>query len=588
MSPDDRYDDFDELLRSALRDEADTVTPAGDGLARIQQRVQQRDVRTRWLRPALALGSAAVLAGLGVGAAILVNNSGDDTVSVGQGGHRSSEPSQTTTPQPIANKQFPAQGIFPFTDATAEQGWEQDYANGGTTWEADPTQVATHWVQNYLDQPSVDRVISTADDNGDKVVTLGRVLQGEGNNLFAVTAVRLTSYGNAWIVTGASDPNNYMSISSPLPGSTIVTPATVTGPGFGVDEGLRLDVRDATSATSYGTATLTVGNGINQWRQPVNFNRPNSPVGVLVAVDSSNADGGPARIVAEQVQFSPAAPNRPPPYFYAVKNNRITKFASRTGQSIQYLTSAQPGGGLQDPKVYGSDVYYIQGAGTCANVLMKVPASADGSANGDSVASPDNGYIITAYAVGETSIATFETTCDPARSPQARLVTTPQSGGAKTHVIDFPSLPPTLIGDPSFEVAGAKQLMAAIVRGGTQNSLTNYDVYGDTDPQPSRPACSGLGPEDGQPNAIEVDGNGDLWVALQTGSSMDVVRCGANGKPKTEFTIPGNDQPADIDVTSDGSAVLLTDDNGKVWRWDGSGNPTELAAVPLPLTQVSW
>jgi hypothetical protein len=38
MSPDDRYDDFDELLRSALRDEADTVTPAGDGLARQQLR----------------------------------------------------------------------------------------------------------------------------------------------------------------------------------------------------------------------------------------------------------------------------------------------------------------------------------------------------------------------------------------------------------------------------------------------------------------------------------------------------------------------------------------------------------------------
>jgi len=346
MSPDDRYDDFDELLRSALRDEADTVTPAGDGLARIQQRVQARDLRARWLRPALALGSAAVLAGAGVAAAVLVNNSGNDSVGITPGGLNSSQPSASSTNEPIVLAPFPAQAIFPFTTISDEQGWQQDYNNGGTTWQADPTQVATRWVQDYLDQPSVDHVISVADDNGDKLVTLGRVLQGEGNNLFPVTAVHLTKYDAAWIVTSASDPNNYMTISSPTPGSTIKTPVTVTGPGFGVDEGIRLDVRDATSATSYGTANITVGNGIKEWSQGVNFNRPAAPIGALVAVDTSNADGGPARIVAEQVQFSPAEPNQPPPYFYAVKDNRITKYTSRTRRSVQYLTATQPGGWL--------------------------------------------------------------------------------------------------------------------------------------------------------------------------------------------------------------------------------------------------
>ena len=588
MSPDDRYDDFDELLRSALRDEADTVMPAGDGLSRIQQRIQARDTRARWLRPALALGSAAVLAGLGVGAAIFVNNSGDDSVTVGQGGHQSSEPSQTASTEPIANTPFPALGIFPFTSATAEQGWQQDYNNGGTTWEADPTQVATRWVQDYLDQPSVDRVISTADDNGDKLVTLGRVLQGEGNNLFPVTVVRLSPYDKAWIVTGASDPNSYMSISTPAPGSTIITPVTVTGPGFGVDEVVQLDVRDATSDTSYGTAHLTVGNGIKQWSQAVNFNRPSSPIGALVAVDTSNADGGPARIVAEQVQFSPAEPNQPPPYFYAVKDNRITKFASRTGSSIQYLTTQQPGGGLTDPQVYGSDVYYLQGAGTCANALMKVPTSADGSANGDIVASPANGYVITAYAVGAggTIVSTVQTACDPARSPQAQLVT---QGDGGSHTIDFTSLPPEIVGDPSYEpIVGASGSsgLDAFVRTGTQGYLARY-LSGETSATPSNRACPGLGPEDGAPQALEVDSNGQLWIALQTGTSMDVVRCGGHGNPKTAFTIPGNDQPADIDVTSDGSAVLLTDANGKVWRWDGSGNPQQLS-TSLPLTQVSW
>src|SRR4051812_2756615 len=215
MSPHDRYDDFDELLRSALRDEADTITPAGDGLSRIQQRVQQRGFRQRWMRPALALGSVAALAVIGIGAAVLVNSSGDDKVGISDS--PSPEPTDTATTAPVVASDFPNLAIFPFTTATAEDGWEQDYANGGTTWEADPSQVATHWVQDFLDQPSVDRVVDTTDDGNDKLVTLGRVLQAESHPLFKVTTVRLTPYNNAWIVTGASDPNGFMSISSPDP-----------------------------------------------------------------------------------------------------------------------------------------------------------------------------------------------------------------------------------------------------------------------------------------------------------------------------------------------------------------------------------
>lgn len=587
MSPDDRYDDFDELLRSALRDEADTVTPAGDGLARIQQRLQQRDTRLRWMRPALALGSAAALAVIGVGAAIFVNNSGDDSVKVGQHPSPLNSTSAASTEPITVEPTFPPQAIFPFTDATSEQGWEQDYANGGTTWEADPTQVATHWVQDFLDEQSVDRVVGTADDGPDKLVTLGRLLQAESHQLIKVTTVRLTPFGHAWIVTGASDPNGFLSITSPDPGSTVITPVTVTGPAFGVEEAVKFDIRDATSTTSYGSNTVTFGNGHPDWNVSVNFNRPSSPVGVLVGTDTSLADGGPNRIVAEQVQFSPAAPNQPPPYFYAVKNNRITEFASRTGSPIKYLTAEQPGGGLTDPQVYGGDVYYLQGAGTCANGLMKVSTSADGSANGESVAAPDNGYIITSYAVasGGVVVTTFETACDPARSPQARLVTRGDGGG---NTIDFASLPPAIIGDPSWEPihgASGSAGLIAFVRTGNQGYLARY-LSSETSPTPSNRACPGLGPEDGQPQAIEDDSNGALWVALQTGSSMDVVRCFGN-KAKTAFTVPGNDQPADIDVTSDGSAVLLTDQNGKVWRWDGSGNPQQLSTT-IPLTQVSW
>jgi hypothetical protein len=583
MSPDDRYDDFDALLRSALQDEADTITPAGDGLSRIQQRVQQRGLRRRWMRPALALGSVAALAVIGIGAAVVVGNSGDDKVVLGDSSP-TAEPSESATTTPIVAPNFPDQAVFPFTTATAEQGWEQDFANGGTTWESDPTQVATHWVQDFLDQPSVNRVVESRDDGNDKLVTLGRVLQAEGHQLFKVTTVRLTPYKNSWIVTGASDPNGFLSITSPDPGGTVITPVTVSGPAFGVDEAVKLDVRDATSATSYGSDSVSFGNGSPPWHGAVNFNRPSSPVGVLVAVDFSPADGGPSRIVAQQIRFSPAEANQPPPYFYAVKNDRVTQFASRTGQEIKYLTAQQPGGGLDDPQVYGNDVYYLQGAGTCANALMKVSTSADGSDNGDIVASPQDGYIISSYAVGDVGVSTFEVACDPARSPQARLIMTPTHG--EQNLIEFKSLPPEIVGDPSYEQAGTSSTLDAFVRTGNEGYIARY-VSPDKSATPDSRACAGLGPDAGLPQALESDANGDLWIALQTGSSMDVVRCGANGKPKLAFTVPGQDQPADVDVTRDGSAVLLTDDNGKVWRWDGSGNPQQLSTT-VSLTHVSW
>ena len=131
------------------------------------------------------------------------------------------------------------------------------------------------------------------------------------------------------------------------------------------------------------------------------------------------------------------------------------------------------------------------------------------------------------------------------------------------------------------------EYLTAIVKTGTQSSIVRYDVYGDTSATPDRRACKGLGPEDGEPEAIERDTSGTLWIALRTGSSMSVMRCEPNHSPTVAFTVPGNDQPVDLDVADDGSAALLTDYTGKVWRWDGSGNP-EALPTSLPLDHVSW
>jgi hypothetical protein len=605
---DDRDDRIDELLRSAMNDEAETIMPAGDGLSRIQQRVTARRHRLRWMRPAAALGSAAALALVGVGAYALTTN-GTDKLHTGPTPATqpptTEPPSETPSPSavPVVQTAFPKLAIFPFTSVAEEKAWETQYAAGHSPWEADATTVSTSWVQNYLGVSEVNQVVQTtiASDGKSADVTLGRTMTAEQKKLVPVTVVRLVKFGSAWIVIGADDPQHLLKLSSPKPGVLATSPLTVTGPGFGVDEAVQLDVRDAKAPISFGTGHASFGNGVAQWSSTVAFGQPGGSDGVLVGLERSMADGGPQRLVALPLQFGDASGSSTPQYFYAIKNSRVTKFASSSGAAIGYLTSPQPGGGASDPQLSetGEQVYYLQGGGTCANALMSVSTAAvDTPPPPQSVASPDTGYVIAGYAVGPapaaadgnqtSALAVFETACSGTTSPQAKLVSTTTTG--QKHVIDFPSVPPGIEGDPSFEPgtpsASDVRYLDAFVRTGNSGYLTRYDIAHDTTSTPSRNACPAYDVNTGLPKALEVTTAGELWFAVQTGQSMQVVHCAA-GHAAVAFTIPGNDTPADVDVTSGGGAVLLTDIAGKVWRWDGSGTATQLSPK-VPLDHVTW
>ncbi|HEU5033154.1 MAG TPA: hypothetical protein VFT62_00190 [Mycobacteriales bacterium] len=600
--PDNR---LEGLLRDALREEAETVVPAGDGLSRIQHTVQERRARRRWLQPVLAVTSAVVLVLAGFGAyAFVGHDRGNDKVVLG---HQSDSPNPEPTSAapspseaPVSDVHFPKLAIFPFTSATEERNWEKEYAAGSTPWAADPKTVALMWVDNILGQPSVDKVTGQQIAGHRAVIGLGRVVGGESAQPVDVTSVSLQKFGNAWIVVGADDPTSNLTLSSPQPHEAVSSPLTVTGPGFGVDESLQVDVRDAESPTSYGSGRTGFGNGTTQWQVDVPFTTPSKAVGTVVAVLTSNADGGPQRITAQQVRFTSTAQpgGGTPAYFYAVKDNRITQFASRDGSAIRYLTDAQPGGPVSDPQVSatGDRIYYVQGVGTCADRLMAVFINAPHGPY--QVTTADTGYRIAGFAATNKPDTTsgnphdvtalFETACDGRLSPQAKLVTTDADGNR--HVINYPSMPPKINGNPSFEpgqtVPWVPRYLDAYVQTGMSGYLARYDLANPDGPTPATHACPGFDGNNGEPQAIENDASGQLWVAIQTGSSMDVVRCRPNA-PVHAFTIPGNDQPADVDVTSDGSAVLLTDVDGKVWRWDGSGSAVELHPS-VPLTQVTW
>src|SRR3954454_7322604 len=140
MSSYEPDDGFDALLRDSMHGEAETVMPAGDGLSRIQQRVASRRARMRWLRPTVALGSAVVLAVVGVGAYAAVHgDGGTDRVVPGPATQPPSEtpttePTPSTTPPAPVLAAFPKRAIFPFVAAKEERAWEQEADAGNSAW----------------------------------------------------------------------------------------------------------------------------------------------------------------------------------------------------------------------------------------------------------------------------------------------------------------------------------------------------------------------------------------------------------------------------------------------------------------------
>lgn len=593
----DRHDEHDArleaLLRDALREEAETVVPTGDGLSRIQHDIRARRARRRWLQPALALGSAAALVLVGVGAYALVNNdNGHQTVKVPPA--QSPTPTEEPSTPTIADEQFPQQAIFPFTSAAEEATWDKSYDEGHSPWQSEPKAVALMWVNNILGLPSIDTIISAQQDTADTgSVTLGRVINGESGKPVKMTVVHLARYGHAWIVVGATDPAGLLKFDTPSAGDKVSSPVQVTGPGgWGVDESMQVDVRDAETPTSYGTGRTSFGNGTREWQVGVTFGSPSSGVGTLLAVVDSQADGGPQRLAAQQVRFASTAPagNEPPKYFYAVKDQRVAQFSSRDGAATQFLTDAEPGGGAEDPQLSadGAVVYYLQGGGTCSNALMSVTVQGHETST---VAAPPNGYVIAGFGVGpqrdgtaglgkgNPPVALYETACDSQTAPQAKLVM--QNPDGTTSTVKFPSLPPMVVADPTWE--NDAQHVDAIVHGGTENSLVRYDA---TTGRQSGNACPGYAASTGEPEAVEVAG-GELWFVVRTGSSMQALKCGADGQVHPMATISGNDQPVDLAVTGDGQWALVTDGAGAVWRWDGSGTPTRLHPS-VPLTHVTW
>ena len=592
--PGDGDSGLEELLRNALHGEADGISPAGDGLAHIQQRVAGRRRRQWWLRPMLALGSVTVVAAAGLGAYVAASQtSGKDTITTDRNPNAfptASQSASSPSPSPsktVAAPAFPAAAFYPFTSATAESSWEAQNGALAQPWVLDPVATAKQFVSQYVLAQDVTTVMGKQVQGRTAAVTLGRTIHdASSQHPVKVTTVRLQRFGRAWLVVRADDPNGNLTIASPASGARVTSPVTVTGPAYGVDEQVQVDVRaigEASLTAARGTAAF--GNGSPPWSTTVSFTSPADPRGAVVVIENSAADGGPGRIAVTGVTFASASAGYPA-YFYADKNNRIAKMSSSNGAALTYLTPATQH--ATDPQVVAGNVYYLHADVGCGNSIWSVPTTGGSPhpvRHGVVAWASKPGYAISGYTVWDDRTALlYQTACASGMTPAA-LVSHEHfanDSAPAEETTPWQSTPPAIVGDPAYEPDGIH--VDTVVRTGTHSSVRRYDATGMS--LPSTASCSGFDLNSGEPTATAVDTNGFVWFATRTGSSMDVVRC-IGSTPRVMLSVTGNRQPADLAVAGSGSAVLVTDSDGHVWRWTQGGDVVALTPS-LPITQLTW
>ena len=329
------HDEVADRLRAAVTAEADAVQPDDSaGLATIRARGRAARRRRR-----------ALLAGAGVAAALAVavtvprlepddertvttgGPANDDvattdapaptappTTGPGDGGagpSTSSAPSPTTavpTPQPGGSGEssattapagdsgsatFTAPPLWPFRSATEVDDWRRAYqATGAQPWHLDAETTALGFTTGFLGFTGIDRVVGSDVGATEAWVTVGLATPGGG--VSPAAEIHLERFGSGdgapWEVVGTRDDT--LTLETPSYGATVASPLDVGGRITGVDESLRVQVRQLSSPELLGeSCCVPAGGEDTPWAATVAFSGATDPaLTVVVSTGGHVAD----------------------------------------------------------------------------------------------------------------------------------------------------------------------------------------------------------------------------------------------------------------------------------------------------------
>lgn len=154
-------------------------------------------------------------------------------------GDTAADPSATATPTPAT---FQYQPLWPFGSQDDADRWVRD---GGAPWHADAEVTALRFTRDYLGFGEIDRVTAVETQSAQAWIGVGHAL-GEGEPS-TVATIHLARFGDdpdaPWEVVGTRD--GVLTLDMPSYGAPVVSVFGAGGTVSGVDESLRLQVRQS-------------------------------------------------------------------------------------------------------------------------------------------------------------------------------------------------------------------------------------------------------------------------------------------------------------------------------------------------------
>lgn len=190
-----------------------------------------------------------------------------------------------TLSAPPASGDFGYQPLWPFASEAEADQWSQDGGLAGESpWHADPAATALRFTRDYLGFTEVDRTTAVTERGDEAWVGVGYDADGHLLTVATIHLARIGATADApWEVVGTED--EWFTLESPTYGSTVGPVIEAGGRITGVDECIRLMVRQSTQQAVLGDFSCQMAGGDDApWAAVVSATGAQPGVVTLVAV----------------------------------------------------------------------------------------------------------------------------------------------------------------------------------------------------------------------------------------------------------------------------------------------------------------
>lgn len=177
----------------------------------------------------------------------------------------------TETTTTTAEEAFAYQPLWPFADAGEAEAWQESFREGGhQPWHLDADATALAFTADYLGFTAIDQVLASDVDGDEALVTVGFAVEESTPGTAAVVHLAKLGAGQdaPWEVVGTRDTT--LTLTEPRYGGTVSTPLTVGGKVTGVDESIRVQVRQPAGLLGE-SCCLSAGGENTPWTATVSY-----------------------------------------------------------------------------------------------------------------------------------------------------------------------------------------------------------------------------------------------------------------------------------------------------------------------------